>query len=80
LIITYDEHGGFFDHLAPPDNVPDDHGIHRYGPRVPAIVVSPYVETKAVSHTVLDHTSIIRTILTCFCADRNGRSPTWGRA
>jgi phospholipase C len=78
LIITYDEHGGFFDHVPPPVNVPDDHGITRYGPRVPAIIVSPYVAKKAVSHTVFDHTSIIKTILTRFCADRNGRIPNMG--
>jgi len=78
LIITYDEHGGFFDHVPPPTDVPDDHGINRYGPRVPAIVVSPWVEKKAVSQTVFDHTSIIKTILSRFCADRNGRIPDMG--
>jgi phospholipase C len=78
LIITYDEHGGFFDHVAPPDHVPDDHGITRYGPRVPAIIISPYVEKKTVSQTVFDHTSIIKTILTRFCADRNGKIPDMG--
>ena len=41
LIITYDEHGGFYDHVPPPACA-DDHGITRYGPRVPAIIVSPF--------------------------------------
>ena len=57
LVITYDEHGGFYDHLPPPDTVPVTtpggpatrqipplaNGIRRLGPRVPAFVVSPYV-------------------------------------
>ena len=78
LIITYDEHGGFFDHVQPPDQIPDDHGITRLGPRVPAIIVSPFVKKRAVSKTVFDHTSIIKTILTCFCADGNGTIPEMG--
>ena len=70
LIIFYDEHGGFFDHVAPP-GVPDDDPqlFGRYGVRVPALVVSPWVEPRAVSHAVLDHTSIIKTILLRFCPD-----------
>ena len=45
LIIFYDEHGGFFDHVAPPaapDDDPDTFG--RYGVRIPALIVSPWVE------------------------------------
>jgi phospholipase C len=38
-----------------------------YGVRVPAIIVSPWIEPRTVSHTVLDHTSIIKTILSRFC-------------
>ena len=70
LVIFYDEHGGFFDHVAPP-GVPDDDPpvFGRYGVRVPALVVSPWVEPRAVSHTVLDHTSIIKTILLRFCPE-----------
>jgi phospholipase C len=78
LILTYDEHGGFFDHVSPP-KAADDHGITRLGPRVPAIVVSPFVGKAAVSHTVFDHTSIIKTILTRFCADKNGKIPNMGK-
>jgi phospholipase C len=39
----------------------------RYGVRVPAIIVSPWIEPRTVSHTAFDHTSIIKTILTRFC-------------
>jgi phospholipase C len=65
LLITYDEHGGFFDHVFPGDYpIPGDPG-RSYGVRVPALVVSPYAET-GVSDATFDHTSIIKTILTRF--------------
>jgi phospholipase C len=65
LVITYDEHGGFYDHVHPGDfEVAGDRG-HSYGVRVPALVVSPNVE-RGVSQTVFDHTSIIKTILVRF--------------
>jgi phospholipase C len=70
LVIFYDEHGGFFDHVAPP-GVPDDDPqlFGRYGVRVPALVVSPWIEPRSVSSTIFDHTSIIKTILQRFCPD-----------
>ncbi|HXV59025.1 MAG TPA: alkaline phosphatase family protein [Gaiellaceae bacterium] len=68
FVLTYDEHGGFYDHVDPTAFTPaDDRPTHRrYGVRVPALVVSPYVEP-GVSHTVFDHTSLIKTILLRFC-------------
>jgi phospholipase C len=39
----------------------------RYGVRVPAIIVSPWIEPRTASHTLFDHTSIIKTILSRFC-------------
>jgi hypothetical protein len=75
LLIVYDEHGGFYDHVSPddftpPGGLPDqDRRFRRYGPRVPAIVVSPWVETQRHSHTLFDHTSIINTALLRFCGD-----------
>ena len=68
LIIVYDEHGGFYDHVPPPaaaDDEPEMFG--RYGVRVPAIIVSPWIEPRTVSSTLFDHTSIIKTILLRFC-------------
>ena len=74
LIWTYDEHGGYYDHVAPPravtpDDVPPVLGpddppgaFDRYGFRVPAGVVSPYARRNFVSHTVYDHTSILKTV------------------
>jgi phospholipase C len=78
MFLTYDEHGGYYDHVAPPpapkpDNIapmlkPGDTpgAFDRYGIRVPAIVVSPYAKPHFVSHTVYDHTSILRFIETRF--------------
>ena len=70
LFLTYDEHGGYYDHVPPPraikpDNIPPltkpgdapgDYG--RYGFRVPLIVVSPWARRAYVSRVVQDHTSI----------------------
>jgi phospholipase C len=70
LVVVYDENGGFFDHVPPPSAPDDDPGTFgRYGVRVPAIVVSPWTEPRTVSHTVFDHTSIIKTILLRFCPE-----------
>ena len=74
LFLTYDEHGGFYDHVPPPPAcVPDDippllqegdvaAGFDRYGIRVPLVVVSPFARRHFVSHVVYDHTSILRFI------------------
>lgn len=66
LIILFDEHGGFFDHIAPPSAVPPDHHqeewtFDRLGVRVPAILVSPLVQN-TVNSKIFDHTSLLRYI------------------
>ncbi len=78
LFLTYDEHGGYYDHVAPPAAVtPDDippllqpgdvpGAFDTYGVRVPAVVISPYSRAHFVSHVVNDHTSILRFIETRF--------------
>jgi len=70
LLVFYDEHGGFFDHVAPPVGPPDDdpNTFTSYGVRVPAFVVSPWVEPGSVCHTLFDHAAIPKTILQRFCA------------
>ena len=78
LVITYDEHGGFFDHVQPPEAADDHPALRRYGPRVPALVVSPWVGQKQAAHTVFDHTSIIKTILRRFSAKADGTIPHMG--
>lgn len=73
LFITYDEHGGYFDHVPPPPACPpddlraEDHAFDRFGVRVPLFIVSPWVTRPGyVSHFVADHTSITRFIETRF--------------
>jgi phospholipase C len=74
LVWTYDEHGGYYDHVPPPPAVPPDaippdvpagqgsayDGFGRYGFRVPCAVVSPWARRNYVSHRVFDHTSILK--------------------
>jgi len=69
LLVFYDEHGGFFDHVTPPEHPPDDQPatFARYGVRVPAFVISPWVKPRSVSHTLFDHATIPKTILQRFC-------------
>ncbi len=68
LIVTYDEHGGFYDHVHPPQVAPGDGSNYpTLGVRVPALVVGPRVR-KEVCHTQFDHTSLIATILRRFAA------------
>jgi phospholipase C len=68
-VVTYDEHGGFFDHVAPPKVVADDYaaqGFDQYGFRVPTLVVGPYVKPGYVSSVVRDHTSALKQIENMF--------------
>ncbi|HEX6044299.1 MAG TPA: alkaline phosphatase family protein [Pyrinomonadaceae bacterium] len=82
LVITYDEHGGLFDHVRPPDAVsPGDaesamppFKFDRLGVRVPAVIVSPYIPRGTIVHDVFDHTSIIATARKLFLA---GKPNTW---
>jgi phospholipase C len=75
LIITYDEHGGFYDSVQPGgatppgDGSPNDPSINSggflfdwYGVRVPAVIVSPLIPQGAVDHTLYDHASVPATL------------------
>jgi len=75
LVITFDEHGGCYDHVVPPAAVPPDVASNpgeegfrfdRFGVRVPAVLVSPYIEAGTVfrspSDVPYDHASILATI------------------
>jgi phospholipase C len=71
LFITYDEHGGYYDHVPPPRAIKPDSiapltkpgdaagAFDRYGFRVPMIVVSPWARSNYVSRLTQDHTSIL---------------------
>jgi phospholipase C len=78
LVITYDEHGGFYDHVAPEQAPDDDPAFRSYGVRVPALVISPLIEARSASHVVFDHTSLIKTIFARFCRDPDGTIPYMG--
>ncbi|MEO5731875.1 MAG: alkaline phosphatase family protein [Byssovorax sp.] len=72
LFITYDEHGGLYDHVVPPAACPADDLPVKLGPgdpdakldqlgiRVPMMVVSPFAKKHFVAHHTYDHTSIVR--------------------
>jgi phospholipase C len=79
LIVTYDEHGGFYDSVPPGAAPPPNDGssntpgaddslsefgftFNNYGVRVPAIIVSPWVQAGGVDHTIYDHSSALATI------------------
>ncbi len=65
IIVTYDENGGFWDHVGPPK-------MDQWGPgsRVPALIISPYAKKGYVDHTVMDTTSIL-----AFIENRYGLAP-----
>jgi phospholipase C len=70
LVITFDEHGGTYDHVPPPNAIPPDRSgpgemgflFDRLGVRVPAIVVSAYTATGTVIHDEMHHGSVINTL------------------
>jgi len=74
LIVTWDEHGGFYDHAlpgtapAPGDTAPvgghnrSGFTFEQYGPRVPALVISPWIPRNLIDHRVYDHASVPKTV------------------
>jgi phospholipase C len=91
LIIVFDEHGGCFDHVPPPAAVPpslrasNPFNFERYGVRVPALLVSPYIRQGLVlrppGDTPFDHTSVIATLRKRFdlggpLSERDAVAPT----
>ncbi len=72
FVITYDENGGYFDHVPPPKTVDDTvakfgvPGFEQMGFRVPALVIGPYVKQGYVSSVVRDHTSALKHLQTTF--------------
>ncbi len=71
FLVTYDEHGGHFDHVAPPRHPDlsdgrvgdDDFQFDILGPRVPCVAISPWIEEGFVDNeTVFDHSSIVHTV------------------
>ncbi|EAZ82963.1 alkaline phosphatase family protein [Algoriphagus machipongonensis] len=85
LIVTYDEHGGCYDHVPPPgeavnpdpNNTPGQDGFlfNRFGVRVPCVLINPYISEGLIArpsgYVPYDHTSIIKTVQECFQLDGN---------
>jgi phospholipase C len=90
LLVTYDEHGGFYDHVPPPGGVPNPGAapnvvtrllralLHRrarafdftlLGPRVPAVIISPFVPANTVHTGVHDHASVPATLRRLFAPE-----------
>jgi phospholipase C len=88
LLLTFDEHGGTFDHVPPPEAVPpDDDGagemgftFDRLGVRVPAIAISAYTAAGQVINRPMHHGSVISTLTTKYglepLTDRDRDAPT----
>jgi phospholipase C len=66
FILSYDEHGGFYDHVKPPTvrddraSSNDENNFGQLGFRVPTVMASPYAPRNYVDHNLYDHTSILR--------------------
>jgi phospholipase C len=89
LLVTYDEHGGIYDHVPPPACPKDgfvassnDTGtgmafeFDRLGVRVPAVLVSPWIPKRTVvSDRTFEHASIPATVTSFFLGDYDQRSP-----
>lgn len=84
LVITYDEHGGFYDHVAPPPARPTGYQgrasgftFDRLGPRVPAVIVSPLIPRNLIDHRTYEHSTVPATLLRLFgLGDFTTRSAT----
>ena len=79
LVVLFDEHGGFYDHVPPPPTVPPDahreeYSFDQLGVRVPALLVSPWVGRR-VEKTLFDHTSFLKYLI-----DKWGLGPLGDRA
>lgn len=72
LVVTWDEHGGIYDHEPPPNTVDPDPAatarvnsgftFDRLGVRVPTVLISPYIKRGKIDSTIYDHTSLLATV------------------
>jgi phospholipase C len=60
VLVTYDEGGGYYDHVTPPATNPADN--QPYGTRVPLMAIGPFAKKNYVSHIVMEHSSIVKFI------------------
>jgi phospholipase C len=84
FVITFDEHGGCYDHVAPPAATPPDNivipptqpggsgfAFNRLGVRVPAIVISAYTPPQTIINQTFDHTTVLSTVVNRFGLPQN---------
>ena len=65
MVVYYDEHGGFYDHVTPPlipytTTGDEPHAFQSLGVRIPGIIVSPFVKPNSISNNLFDHTSVLQ--------------------
>jgi phospholipase C len=88
ILVTYDEHGGVYDHVPPPACMPDGFVAQpaqtgtgkpflfdRLGVRVPAVLISPWIPKSTVENRVFEHASIPNTVTAVFAPNHEPRSP-----
>jgi phospholipase C len=88
MLVTYDEHGGLYDHVPSPTCTPDGFVAQpadtrtgkpflfdRVGVRVPAVLVSPWIAKGTVENRVFEHASIPNTVTSVFAPNHEPRSP-----
>lgn len=92
LLITYDEHGGIFDHVIPPKLTVDPRylavkastsptfAFDRLGVRVPAVFVSPAIKPGTIVSQRFDHCSIVATVRKLFCLGNAQKPFNWREA
>ena len=78
LIVTYDEHGGFYDHVPPPQIVAPEDAVtdpgnntnqfdfKQLGVRVPTVIISPLIPKGVIDSTIYDHTTVLATVESIF--------------
>ncbi|HEY2366640.1 MAG TPA: alkaline phosphatase family protein, partial [Polyangiaceae bacterium] len=74
VILTYDEGGGYYDHVTPPPTSAIDG--KPYGTRVPFLAVGPFVKKNFVSHVVMEHSSLVKFIEWNFLGGKTGQLGT----
>jgi phospholipase C len=88
MLVTYDEHGGIYDHVPPPNCTPDGFvaqptatltgkpfHFDRLGVRVPAVLVSPWIPRGTVDNRIFEHASIPNSVTAVFAPGHEPRSP-----
>ena len=65
MLVYSDEHGGFYDHVPPPPisyttKGDEPHTFNSLGPRIPGLIISPFVKEGSICHRLLDHTSVLQ--------------------